>query len=1186
MEYHKLLKKQIKKHLTPDCIDNPLFKNFIEAVNGSYNSFETDKEISNHAFEESEKEYNAINNSLKEAYELKKQSIANLYKSIDVPKEEFEAVQNTEKIDELLFISNYINRQIEQHKMNDLRIQRLASMKHLLIQIASNYINIPYNNIKETKIETLKKLAQFVSADRAYIFDYDHQNETCSNTFEWCGEGIEPQIENLQNIPFEYMTDWVESNKKGEIMSIPKIEDLPEGELKQILSDQDIKSLLVLPIMGKKECLGFVGFDSVKKHYEYTDKEKDLLLFFAKMLANVEDRNNIEIDLKHNIELLKTLLANLQSGILLKDENRKILFTNQMFCDFFCISASPDDLIGIDFTKSADELKQFFVDSENFATRIEEILNEKKIVINEKLELKSGRFLERDYIPMFDKNKYKGHLWKYTDITSRIESQLLLEQSEERNRLIMNSALNAIININNKGRIIFWNSQAEQIFGWKKEEILGKTLQETIIPVQHKEGHVNGMKHYMKTGEGPALNKLLELTAIKKDGTEFPIEIAIIPIKQNDELFFCSFIQDISERKQIENKVRVQEEKFRNIIANMNLGLLEVDINENIQFANQSFIDISGYELDEIIGKNPVDIFVFGENKGIISSKGNLRKNGKSDIYQIPIKNKRGELKWWAISGAPNYDDKGNLIGSIGIHLDITDQKQLEIELEDEKLKALEASKAKEVFLANMSHEIRTPLNAIIGFLRELEKLKPSEIQKKYLKNSTLASKHLLSIINNILDISKIEAGEMALENTDFELDKTIQNVITILEPKATQKGIKINLIYDFSIAKALLGDAVRIEQILFNLIGNALKFTQKGSITIQCELVKEYNNYQEICISIIDTGVGMNSKFIDTIFSKFSQEEIDTTRKFGGTGLGMAITKELIDLMNGKIAIQSEKNKGTIIKINLNLEKGSIKNLVVVKNRAAFVNFEKTKILLVEDNDFNRIVAQNSLKMANCEVVEAENGQEAISILKNNSFDIILMDIQMPIMDGIEATIIIRNELKLNTPIIALTANAFKTEIEKCKSIGMNDTITKPFEENVLLETISKYINTPKPTELEYSKPKLSYNLNNLKTLSRGNEEFVQKMIQIFIKQTNDIIIEAENAIGENNFEEVSRLIHKIKPSIDGMAIDSIKKEVRELELFSKTSNDKEKITEMFSIIKIVLLKVVDEITRNEINK
>lgn len=295
--------------------------------------------------------------------------------------------------------------------------------------------------------------------------------------------------------------------------------------------------------------------------------------------------------------------------------------------------------------------------------------------------------------------------------------------------------------------------------------------------------------------------------------------------------FFCSFIQDISERKNAENQLKYQEEKYRNIIANMNLGLIEVDNNEIIKYVNQSFLEISGYEMNELIGKNPSKMFVFGENIEIMKNKQSLREKGISDIYQIPIKNKRGELRWWAISGAPNFDDKGNLLGSIGIHLDITEQKQLEIDLENEKLKAEEASKAKEAFLANMSHEIRTPLNAIIGFLRELSKQELTDLQKKYIENSSIASKHLLAIINNILDISKIEAGEMSLESEDFILEKSIANVVTVLYPKAQQKGISLNSKCNSLIAGVLKGDALRIEQILFNLVGNSLKFTQKGEI-------------------------------------------------------------------------------------------------------------------------------------------------------------------------------------------------------------------------------------------------------------------------------------------------------------------------------------------------------------------
>ncbi|WP_298140318.1 PAS domain S-box protein [Flavobacterium sp.] len=1012
MEQHRLLQKQIKKYLTPEYLENPIFSNFIQAINDSYISFERDKEIVNHAFQESEKEYHSINQSLKEEYELKKQSIANLYDGLEAMEDDFEDIQNKDNADDLLFISKYLNRQIEKRR----------------------------------------------------------------------------------------------------------------------------------------------------------ETEKNLVT---------------------TVELLKTLLANLQSGILVEDENRNILFTNQLFCDLFSIPAAPDSMIGMDCTDSAEQSKHLFVDSDKFSPRITKILNNRKVVVDELLEMKNGKFLERDYIPIYIKNEYKGHLWKYTDITSRIESKLLLEQSEERNRLIMNSALNAIINIDIHGKIIFWNKQAETIFGWTREEVLGKTLQETIIPNQHKKSHVNGMSHYMKTGEGPALNKQLELPALKKDGTEFPVEIAIIPIKQNNELFFCSFIQDISERKKSENKLKFQEEKYRNIIANMNLGMIEVNNDETILFANQSFCKISGYELDELIGKNPSKLFVFGENVEKIEQKKQLRAEGKSDIYQIPIKNKRGELRWWAISGAPNYDDKGNLIGTIGIHLDITEQKKLEIELENEKLKALEASNAKEAFLANMSHEIRTPLNAIIGFLRELSKQELTDLQKKYIENSSIASKHLLAIINNILDISKIEAGEMSLESEEFILENSINNVITVLHPKATQKQINLYSKNSPSIAKVLKGDALRIEQILFNLVGNSIKFTQKGEININCKLINDYPNSQDISISISDTGIGMDKEFLNSIFRKFSQEDIEVTRKYGGTGLGMAITNELVHLMKGKIEIESEKNVGTTIHIFLHFKKGDISNLKNSHQEATTTSLENISILLVEDNDMNRMVAQNSLQYYNCKVTEAENGMEALEILKKENFDIILMDIQMPEMDGIEATKIIRSEFKLATPIVALTANAFKSEIEKCKKAGMNDYITKPFDEINLIETIAKHTirkgNVLPKIEKNQKIQKL-YNLNSLNNLSRGNKEFVDKMITIFIDQTNITIDKIEVAIANNNFIEVSQLIHKIKPSIEGIGVTSIIDDVKILEKIAKESDDKTQIEAIFLDIKEVLKQVVNQLKDYEI--
>jgi len=983
MTFHKLLNRQINKYLTPDYIENSDFKEFIQAVNNSYLSFERDKELMNHAFHESEIEFNTINENLKNEIELKKLSVSNLYDSLEVLEDGFDEINHDDDVDNLLFISKYLNKQIEKRK---------------------------------------------------------------------------------------------------------------------------------------------------------------------------EFENN----LSRNIELLKTLLANLPSGVLVEDENRKILFTNDLFCNFFNIPVTPDALIGVDCTSYAEKSKSMFIDEASFAPRIESILAKKQMETNELLKTINGKFLERDYIPIFINNEYKGNLWKYTDVTERINTQNLLEQSEERNRLIMNSALNGILTIDKNGFITFLNDSAEKIFGWEKNEIFGKKLINMMFSEENTEATEIEIKHFIKPGIELVLNKQIEVIGIHKNGNEFPIEISIIPVKQEKSIFFCVFIQDISKRKKAENNLKYQEEKYRNIIANMNLGLIEVDNNEIIQFANQSFSEISGYEINELIGKNPSEVFIFGENFEIMQSKKVVRKLGVSDIYQIPVKNKRGELKWWAISGAPNFDDQGNLVGTIGIHLDITDQKQLEIDLENEKIKAEEASKAKEAFLANMSHEIRTPLNAIIGFLRELEKHELTDLQKKYIENSTIASKHLLAIINNILDISKIEAGEMSINDEDFILENSIQNVVTVLQPKAEQKSIDLIVNYDPNISKVLKGDPLRIEQILFNLIGNSLKFTQKGEINVNCSLILEDPISEEICISIVDTGIGMDKKFIETIFKKFSQEDKKITRKFGGTGLGMAITKELVNLMKGRIEVESKKNVGTKIYIYLTFQKGKKENIKVTFSNKELTNLGGAKILLVEDNELNRMVAQNSLQYFNCKVIEAENGLEAVEILKTKKFDIILMDIQMPEMDGIEATKVIRNKLKIKTPIIALTANAFKTEINKCKRAGMDDYVTKPFDESILLETIAKllYQKDEKEIILENNNMPnntLLYSMNSINNLSRGNEEFVQKMITIFIDQTQDTIEKIERALLTNDYLEVSRLIHKIKPSIEGMGVLSILEDVKSLEKITK---------------------------------
>jgi PAS domain S-box-containing protein len=764
----------------------------------------------------------------------------------------------------------------------------------------------------------------------------------------------------------------------------------------------------------------------------------------------------------------------------------------------------------------------------------------------------------------------------------------LLEQTLELKRLLINSSLNSIITVDKDKQITFWNQRAETDFGWAKEEIIGNKIIDIIIPFRYRKLWNILTTKYQKEGENTYINKQQEIILINKAGNEFYGEISIIPIYQFGKEYFNVFIQDITKRKEAEKIHKIQDKKYQNIITNMNLGLLEVDNNQNIQYANQSFADMSGYEIEELLGKNPSEIFVFGDNLNSVNSKDNIREKG-SDFYQISIKNKKGQLKWWAISGAPNYDNKGNLTGSIGIHLDITKQKLLETALEIEKSNAIESSKAKEVFLANMSHEIRTPLNAIIGFLRELDKQELTKIQKKYINNSTIASKHLLAIINNILDISKIEAGEMTLENEDFIFVNSITNVTSVLQPMLEKKGLAFNVSISNEIEKILKGDTLRIQQILFNLVGNAIKFTNKGHISINCEVVNKKPFSQEIQISVSDTGIGMESNFINTIFNKFSQEDVAITRKYGGTGLGLTITKELVKLMNGRIVIESKKNEGTIIRLYIHFQKGNIQNSGNLNIENIPTRIDNISILLVEDNYLNRMIAQNTLHYYNCKITEAENGVEAIEILKTEKFDIILMDVQMPQMGGIEATEIIRNELHILTPIIAFTANAFKTEIVKCKQAGMNDYVTKPFDEDVLIETIAKHTLNKKPllpvsTMKEITTNEILYNIASLQKLSRGNDEFVTKMINIFVNQTTDIIEKTAIAISQNNFIEASRLIHKIKPSIESLGITTLIKKIKLLEKITKETSDKEQILALFNTIQNILQKVILQLKENEL--
>lgn len=795
-----------------------------------------------------------------------------------------------------------------------------------------------------------------------------------------------------------------------------------------------------------------------KSYTAFEDDQCQTNIAFKISEKVLEKRKETENDLSTTLQLLTTLFSNIHSGILAEDENRKVIFTNQMFCDIFSIPLTPVQLIGMDCSNAAEQTKELFKKPVSYVSEINKLLHFKKPAVGQLLEMEDDRFFERNFMPIYINEEFKGCLWKYTDVTEKIATERELKKSEENYRNMIEHASDIIYKTDHMGLFIFANPIAERITGYKI-----------------------------------------------------------------DELYKMNFTDLIKE------EYKLKAIKF---------------------YLNQ------------------------------------VRRKISSTYFEFPIITKKGKEVW--IGQSVQYsllDVRSNEYELIALAIDITAKKQLERQLEASIIKAEEASKAKESFLANMSHEIRTPLNAIIGMIRELSKEELSATQKICVENSSIASKHLLSIINNVLDISKIEAGELTLDSEHFMVDQSINNIMSIMSTRAEEKGIYLKSEISPQIHKTLVGDPLRLEQILLNLVGNAVKFTDKGGITIKCEPLKETELEQTIQIEVSDTGVGMDEYYLKNIFKKFSQEDRSVSRKYGGTGLGLAITFELMQLMNGTIDLKSEKKVGTTFSLIITLKKGELVKVKSLFKSNEEINLDGVKILLVEDNEINRLVAQNAFKYYNCVVEEAVNGLEALEKLKQNTYDIILMDIQMPEMDGLQATQKIRHELKIKTPILALTANAFKSEIEKCRHAGMNDYITKPFEEIELIKLISKYTkkDTPekviKETALVKENGDKLYDLGPLREMSRGNNEFINKMITLFIEQASMSLNEMNAAHNIKDYDTICKLAHRLKSSIDSMGITSLKKEIRELEKLSKEPVLLSQIAALVILINSTLLKVLENL-------
>ncbi len=489
------------------------------------------------------------------------------------------------------------------------------------------------------------------------------------------------------------------------------------------------------------------------------------------------------------------------------------------------------------------------------------------------------------------------------------------------------------------------------------------------------------------------------------------------------------------------------------------------------------------------------------------------------------------------------------LIPFLGVAINNAANHREMIEL---KQRAERSEQFMQVFLANMSHEIRTPMNAVMGMTNLLLQKNPLPEQLSYLNTIQKSSDNLLVILNDILDLSKIEAGKMELEKIDFSLTDVVGNVKEIMQFKAEEKGLTLITCTDEKIPPVLIGDPTRLTQILINLTGNAIKFTERGRVELKVVGSAETNNsnpnsrFVRLHFSISDTGIGMSEEQQKKLFQNFSQASTETSRKYGGTGLGLSISKQLVKMKGGEIEIKSKPGKGSTFFFSLEYPVSNNKSVVRKENISDTMlkRLEGKRILLADDNEYNRIVVKETLelKIKGIVVEEATDGLMALQMLETRDYDLVLMDLVMPTLNGLETTQKIRNEFpspKRNVPIVAITASVVKKEIEKCLNAGMNGFIPKPFKSSEILRTIYNVLYN-QPDVVVENKAAVPSNpngrlidLNYLREYSEGDEKRMKRFVELFISRSPHDIAELKNALVKNDFEQIRIIAHSMKSQL-----------------------------------------------------
>jgi PAS domain S-box-containing protein len=860
-----------------------------------------------------------------------------------------------------------------------------------------------------------------------------------------------------------------------------------------------------------------LGLSQATRHYHEQLEEKS-----QRMAARNQELAGIRAELESKLtqEQLLSLVANRSNvAVVISDKNDSIEWVNDAFLQIFgytreeCIGKTPDFFRGpLTDPKTTKRIQEKAAEKIAF---YDELINYRKD--------KTHLWVSIHVTPLLSSSgETERYISIQEDISERRKIQDDLRQSQEQLSAAQRQA-----------KIGSWEWDSISNTFQCSEELhllLGLAMQS---PVSEE-----SFFQYIHTTDVTTIKKTMALSLRRRSPFEIDLRIIIGNQVQNmymtgqgvDEFRLLGTIQDITERKKIEEEIKLTELRFRSLFEYSQNMICTHDMSGNLMSVNTSGAHILGYEPEELIGVNLHDIVAPDVAHEVANYLEHIQTHGNGEgILKIRKRNHKNTI--WMYNNIKLNDVHG-IPYILGSCVEITARFKMETELRQAKKMAEDALVMKDRFVANISHELRTPMNAILGFVEILLQSNINAEQRVQLLAVLTAGENLTAVINDILDLAKIESGKIDFENRPFQLRDTCKSVKLLLDQRAQGKGILFEWSCDPKIPQYILGDGLRLSQILINLVGNAVKFTQNGFVrfTFICE--GENENSMILKCQVEDSGIGIESEKLQEIFEPFTQASKDATRKYGGTGLGLSIARDLIELQGGQISVQSTLGKGSTFEFILPVNKVGLDAVLEVENALQPVTFSNDlKILLAEDHPLNQQLAQKLILDFGFSLTIVNNGVEAIDVLEVQHFDVILMDLQMPTMDGYEATKLIRTELKLQTPIIALTAHSANGEKERCLALGMNDYLSKPFRAQELYFRIASVVPREKglPQTERIEKPSTQ---NPLRTLAAGDWQFEKEMLQMLMRSVPEeykFILEAHT---ENNATIIKQRAHRLKSS------------------------------------------------------